>query len=370
MYNLIYHIITMKRFLLISAICLLSISALHAREFEIKKGINISHWLSQSGDRGEKRAKKFTREDVKFIAESGFDHLRIPIDEEQMFDENLNPESEAFDLLHNALSWCKEFKLKAVVDLHILRSHHFNAKSKPLFTEQRAQEQFYECWRKISAELKHYPRSMVAYELMNEPVADDSEQWNVIVNRCLEVVREIEPKRTIIIGANRWQAYDEVKNLRVPEKDKNIIISFHFYNPFPLTHYRASWTEQKENPLDVYYPGYIVKKEDVEKLSPEMKKRWGWLAKSYNDINTLEKQIKQAYDAATAMGRTLYLGEFGALTTADEASIIRWYRDIMTICKKYDIGHATWDYPRGGFGIFRKDGSPWQEKIDILTGKE
>lgn len=360
----------MKRLLFFIAICLFSISTSYAREFRIKKGINISHWLSQSNERGEERAKYFTRDDVKFIAESGFDHLRIPIDEEQMFDANLNPEKEAFTLLHNAIGWCKEFNLKVVVDLHILRSHHFNAETKPLFTDKNAQEQFYECWRKISAELKRYPRTFVAYELMNEPVANDSEQWNVIVNRCLEVVRELEPRRTIIIGANRWQAYDEVKNLRVPENDKNIILSFHFYNPFPLTHYRASWTEQKDNPLKVYYPGYIVKKEDVEKLSPELKRRWEWLSNNYNDINTLEKQIKQAYDAATAMGRTLYLGEFGALTTAGEESIIRWYRDIMTICKKYDIGHATWDYPRGGFGIFRKDGSPWQEKIDILTGKE
>lgn len=358
----------MKRLLLLFVMCILSTSTLYAKGFEVKKGINISHWLSQSGDRGEKRAKKFTREDVKFIAESGFDHLRIPIDEEQMFDENINPDKEAFDLLHNAIGWCKEFKLKVIIDLHILRSHHFNAETKPLFTDKNAQEQFYECWRKLSAELKRYPRSMVAYELMNEPVADDSEQWNVIVNRCLEVVRELEPKRTIIIGANRWQAYNEVKNLRVPEKDKNIIISFHFYNPFPLTHYRASWTEQKENPLNVYYPGYIVKKEDVEKLSPELKKRWGWLARSYNDINTLDKQIKEAYDAATAMGRKLYLGEFGCLHGAGKENLINWFRDVVSLCEKYDIGYASWDY-KGGFGIIDK-GQIQVEILNILTGKE
>lgn len=357
----------MRRLTLIIISLLLSLSAV-AKPFELHRGINISHWLSQSGDRGEKRAKKFTREDVKFIAESGFDHLRIPIDEEQMFDENINPDKEAFDLLHNAIGWCKEFKLKVIIDLHILRSHHFNAETKPLFTDKNAQEQFYECWRKLSAELKRYPRSMVAYELMNEPVADDSELWNVIVNRCLEVVRELEPKRTIIIGANRWQAYNEVKNLRIPEKDKNIIISFHFYNPFPLTHYRASWTEQKENPLNVYYPGYIVKKEDVEKLSPELKKRWGWLARSYNDINTLDKQIKDAYDAATAMGRTLYLGEFGCLHGAGKENLINWFRDVVSLCEKYDIGYASWDY-KGGFGIIDK-GQIQVEMLNILTGKE
>lgn len=357
----------MRRLTLIFISLLLSLSAV-AKPFELHRGINISHWLSQSGDRGEKRATKFTREDVKFLAECGYDHLRIPIDEEQMFDEQLNPEPEAFSLLHNAIGWCKEFDLKVIVDLHILRSHHFNAEKKPLFTEQAAQEQFYDCWRKISAELKKYPRSLVAYELMNEPVADDPEQWNTIVNNCLKVVRELEPKRTIIIGSNRWQAYDQVKNLRVPEKDKNIIISFHFYNPFPLTHYRASWTEQKENPLKVYYPGYIVKKEDVEKLSPELQKRWGWLARSYNDINTLEKQILQALDAATAMGRKLYLGEFGCLHGAGKENLINWFRDVVSLCEKYDIGYASWDY-KGGFGIIDK-GQIQVEMLNILTGKE
>ena len=357
----------MRRLTLIFISLLLSLSAV-AKPFELHRGINISHWLSQSGDRGEKRATKFTREDVKFLAECGYDHLRIPIDEEQMFDELLNPEQEAFSLLHNAIGWCKEFNLKVVVDLHILRSHHFNAESKPLFTEQAAQEQFYDCWRKISAELKKYPRSLVAYELMNEPVADDPEQWNTIVNNCLKVVRELEPKRTIIIGSNRWQAYDQVKNLRVPEQDKNIIISFHFYNPFPLTHYRASWTEQKENPLKVYYPGYIVKKEDVEQLTPELQKRWGWLARSYNDINSLEKQILQALDAATAMGRKLYLGEFGCLHGAGKENLINWFRDVVSLCEKYNIGYASWDY-KGGFGIIDK-GQIQVEMLNILTGKE
>lgn len=360
----------MKRFMLLLAMAFVCVSCAKEEPFEVTRGVNISHWLSQSSDRGEVRAKKFTRDDVKFIAEAGFDHIRIPIDEEQMFDEALNPEPEAFKLLHSALGWCEEFGLRAVVDLHILRTHYFNADVKPLFTELKAQEQFYDCWRKISAELNKYPHSMVAYELMNEPVADDPEQWNVIVNKCLETVRELEPNRTIIIGANRWQAYDQVKNLRVPADDENIIISFHFYNPFALTHYRASWTDQSDNPLKVTYPGYLASADEVATLSPELKSKYGNLAEQggYNDISTLEAQIKQAYDAAAAMGRKAYLGEFGVIIGADEQSAIRWYQDVVAICEKYGIGYTTWDY-KGGFGIIR-NGQPWQEKIDALIGRK
>ena len=56
--------------------------------FEINRGVNIAYFLSQSTHRGAKRAAYFTAEDIKTIKEYGFDHIRLPIDEEQMFKED------------------------------------------------------------------------------------------------------------------------------------------------------------------------------------------------------------------------------------------------------------------------------------------
>ena len=56
--------------------------------FEIKRGVNIAYFLSQSTHRGDKRAAYFTADDIKTIKEYGFDHIRLPIDEEQMFNED------------------------------------------------------------------------------------------------------------------------------------------------------------------------------------------------------------------------------------------------------------------------------------------
>jgi endoglucanase len=50
--------------------------------FEIRRGTNISHWLSQSRARGAERRAWFTEDDVQRIAGWGFDHIRLPIDEE------------------------------------------------------------------------------------------------------------------------------------------------------------------------------------------------------------------------------------------------------------------------------------------------
>ena len=104
------------------------------------------------------------------------------------------------------------------MDLHILRSHYFDNKVRP-YLRTEAQEKFYACWEKLSGELNKYPNDWVAYELMNEPVADDSEVWNKIVRRCVAILRNLEPERKILIGSNCWQNFSTVKELWIPEND-------------------------------------------------------------------------------------------------------------------------------------------------------
>ena len=82
-------------------VCWSGVSA-QGSEFAIYRGINISHWLSQSGRRGQARKEYFTAKDVKYLASLGFDHLRLPVDEEQLWDEGGNKEEDAFGLLHDA----------------------------------------------------------------------------------------------------------------------------------------------------------------------------------------------------------------------------------------------------------------------------
>lgn len=102
------------------------------KKIEIFRGTNLAHWLSQSQLRGQEREQFMTKDDIGAIAAMGFDHVRLPIDEEQMWDENGNRHADAFQLMENCIDWCAENGLRVIVDLHILRSHHFNAEEKPL----------------------------------------------------------------------------------------------------------------------------------------------------------------------------------------------------------------------------------------------
>lgn len=347
----------MKRllFLLLAIAALSSCTQKTAEDrFVINKGVNIAHWLSQSGARGEARAQYFTEQDVRQIAEWGFDHVRIPIDEQQMFHEDGTKDTEAFQLLHNALNLCLKYNLKAIVDLHILRSHYFIADDRPLFHERAAQEAFYECWRKLSGELNGYPVSMVAYELMNEPVADDPEDWNKIVNECYSAVRELEKERVIVIGSNMWQSYNTTEQLALPEGDPNIILSFHYYEPMVLTHYQAGWTELKDYGGPVNYPGQCVTEEQLAaRPAAEQEAYAKWTKENYSK-ERFAADFSIAANVAKRHGIQVYCGEYGCLSDEPNDEVrYRWLTDMNDVFDELGIARAIWCYREAedGFGI-------------------
>ena len=344
-------------------------NALYAGDsaFRISRGVNISHWLSQSQRRGQERQAFFTKKDVEYIAGLGYDHIRLPIDEEQMWDESGNKESEAFTLLNNAIKWSDSQHLKVVVDLHILRSHHFNVEDKPLWTDPKAQEKFLLLWKDLSSELKKYPVGLVAYELMNEPVADDPEDWNKLVEKAVKEIRKQEPDRKIVIGSNKWQSVSTFDQLRIPEGDRNIILSFHFYTPMLITHYKASWTGVGKYKGPVNYPGQIVASKDIEGLPADIA---GTVKRNNGVYNReiLDKLLEKPLAVAKKYDLPLYCGEWGCLSTVPRKARLQWYSDIRHNLEKHNIAWANWDY-KGGFGIVGRAGQPDEDLIRALIPK-
>ena len=319
--------------------------------FRIKRGTNISHWLSQSEQRGEARRLHIQEDDFARLEELGFDFVRIPIDEVQFWDEQGNKLPEAWDLLNNALDWSKEHNLRAIVDLHIIRSHYFNAVNEgdkaanTLFTSDEAQEGLINLWRQLSEFLKDRSCDWVAYEFMNEPVAEEHEQWNQLVAKVHKALRELEPQRTLVIGSNRWQGHETMKYLKVPEGDKNIILSFHYYNPMLLTHYGAWWS-----PLcaaykgKVNYPGVLVSKEDYDAAPDAIKPELKQYTEEVWNIDKIREQFKDAIEAAKKYDLQLFCGEWGVYEPVDRELAYNWYRDMLTVFDEFNIAWTTWCY--------------------------
>ncbi len=214
--------------------------------FVIHRGTNLSHWLSQ--DFGwVPKDEWLTQRDIEFIASCGFDHVRLPVDEFELWNEDGSPREENFARLSKGIEWSRAANLRVILDMHVLRSHHFNAAneggSNTLFGDPRAQQHLADLWMDLSRRYRDIPVSELAYEIMNEPVADDNEQWNALVALVLKQIRAVEPSRVVVIGANRWQIPQNVPALQFPEGDKNIIISFHTYTPMLFTQIRQPETD-------------------------------------------------------------------------------------------------------------------------------
>lgn len=328
-------------------------------KFKIHCGTNISHWLSQSNARGQERRERFTRNDAKMLADMGADHLRLPVDEEQLWGEDGKQEQEAWDLLNAGLDWCRESGMRAIVDLHIIRSHHFNAgpEGKTLFTNPAAAQRFAQLWVEFSDALRSRSNEWVAYELLNEAVADDPDDWNRVLKVPYSAIRAAEPERVIAIGSNRWCQAGTFSDLEVPSGDPNIILVFHYYNPMLITHYRASWvhnTRDYDGPLQ--YPGKPIPEEALAAAKPELQ---GRLRRSNTpfDISVIEKDIAPALELSEKMQLPLWCNEFGVIAHTPDDIRRKWYSDFISVLDSHNIVWSNWDF-RGGFGLFDRQNNP------------
>jgi endoglucanase len=346
-------------------------------DFRIKRGTNLSHWLSQSEERGEARRTHIQEDDFARLDSLGFDFVRIPIDEVQFWDEEGNKLPEAWQLLTQALDWSVKHHLRAIVDLHIIRSHYFNAVNEgqedanTLFTSEKAQQDLINLWYQLSEALKGYSNDSVAYEFMNEPVAPEHEQWNQLVAKVHAALRKVEPKRTLVIGSNLWQGYQTIKYLRVPENDKNIVLSFHYYNPMILTHYGAWWTPIGKYKGKVNYPGILVSKEDFEaapdSLKPELEP---YLTQEYN-IDKIRADFKDAIEAAKKYNLQLFCGEWGVYEPVDRNLAYAWTKDMLKVFDEFNIAWTTWCYD-ADFGFWDQKKHDFKDKplVDLLMASK
>ncbi|MBO6018511.1 MAG: cellulase family glycosylhydrolase [Prevotella sp.] len=347
-------------------------------DFCIKKGTNVSHWLSQSEERGEQRRTHIGEADFARLDSLGFDFVRLPIDEVQFWDEAGNQLPEAWQLLKKALDWATKHHLRTIVDLHTIRTHHFNAvnegngSANTLFTSEKAQQGLINMWYQLSDVLKGYSNDSVAYELMNEPVADDHDQWNRLVAKVHRALRGREPQRTLVIGSNRWQGYETMKHLKVPKGDRNIILSFHYYNPMILTHYGAHWTPVGKYRGKVNYPGILVTEEDYQAAPDGVKEILdnGQYATRVWNIDRIRADFKDAIGVAKQYGLQLFCGEWGVYEPVNRELAYRWTGDMLTVFKEAGIAWATWCYD-ADFGFWDQKKNDFKDKrlVEMLINE-
>ena len=298
------------------------------------------------------------------IREAGFDTVRVPIRWSAHAQEA--PPYTVDPVFFERVDWVIEQSLAH--DLNVaINVHHYDE----LFAapEEHA-ERFVAIWEQIARRYRDLPDG-VYFELLNEPHDRlDVARWNALLAETIAVIREIDTVHTLIVGSAEWNSIANLRTLVLPEGEDNVIATVHYYDPFLFTHQGAEWVGPEIGTLGVTWPG--PPDEEVELIPEARQVEWVrlWFMR-YNQTRGSQNPaspdlIVSAFDMvqewSEAHGVPVWLGEFGAYSTADMASRARWTATVRQEAEARGIPWAYWEFG-AGFGVYDRDAGAWREPL-------
>jgi aryl-phospho-beta-D-glucosidase BglC (GH1 family) len=330
------------------------------RAERLKRGINASEWFAQVYDKRGYTPEHFqnwtTADDIALIKSMGFDHVRLSVNPQPMFnlrEPNKIPR-EYLGYLDAAVKMILDHGLAVVIDLH--PESDFKAR---LAKDDEFVEQFADFWRALAQHYSTWDADRVFLEILNEPEFTDRYRWLGVQVKLAAAIREGAPAHTIMAAGARWSDDDELV-FQEPLHDSNIIYNFHFYDPHIFTHQGATWGAYYWHWLrDLKYPSTPESAERVAALVPDEVDRLQVTRYGRENWNAtrIDAEMKQASEWARRRGVPLVCNEFGVYRDySDPQDRAAWLHDARTAFEHNGIGWTMWDYS-GSFGVVtKKDG--------------
>ena len=251
------------------------------------RGVNLGNTLEapKEGEWGVTLEERF----FDLIRDAGFNSVRVPIRwSTHALVEAPYTIDEAF---FERVDWVVENALERDLVV-IINMHHYEE----IFKDpEKHKERYLALWKQIAERYQGQPEGLY-FEPLNEPNGQLNFYWNTYLAEVLAVIRETNPQRTVVLGPTDWNSLFTLASLRLPEEDRNIIVTFHYYLPFEFTHQGAEWAEGSD----------------------------AWLGKKWPESDRAGDMIRANFRAADdwskVNGRPIFLGEFGAYRKADMES--------------------------------------------------
>ncbi|MFT4075918.1 MAG: glycoside hydrolase family 5 protein [Asticcacaulis sp.] len=299
-------------------------------------GINVIGGYDAYWDGGQ---TQFSMSDFTKIRTAGFSTVRIPLFAFKHLTKDGHLEADYFKRIDQVVAAALSNGLTVILD-----EHDFETCAKDA---DACAGNLANVWYELSDHYKAYPNS-VLFELLNEPNGQvDDKIWNSWLIDLLAIVRETNPERNVIIGPTHWNSRSDLPLLKLPDNDKHIIVTIHYYEPMTFTHQGANWAgPDLEKTQGVRWTGTP---EEMKKVSDDLGGVLLW---------------------SQAAKRPIFLGEFGAYDKygklEDRAA---WTQAVSDTAHKYGFATAYW-YWDGSFGVYDAEKKVWVKPIlDALIPK-
>jgi endoglucanase len=197
---------------------------------------------------------------------------------------------------------------------------------------------FLATWEQLAEHYKGYPNTLL-FELLNEPQENiKAGDWNTLIKETLAIVRKTNPNRTIVIGPANFNGIAGLRFLQLPEDDRNLILTIHYYDPYHFTHQGTMWTPDSNDWLGTKWTG-----SDAEKLA-------------------IKKDFNAVAGWARARNRPVYLGEFGSNEKADMDSRVLWTKCIADEAVAHGFSFTYWQFAHN-FVVYDRGSKTWVKPL-------
>jgi aryl-phospho-beta-D-glucosidase BglC (GH1 family) len=200
----------------------------------------------------------FSEEEFIIMKDLGFNFVRLPLDyrtytQPGNWDIFLEDKVAEID---KAVEWGRKYGVHVSICLHRAPGYCVNQSVLPanqildLWTNASAQDAFVNHWAFFATRYKDVPYTELSFNLVNEPGDMDEGSYINVMKKAISKIQSINPDRIIFVdGLN--SSRKPVLSLR---SEKNIIQAIHVYDPFTLTHYKASWVTGSDTWPVPYWP--------------------------------------------------------------------------------------------------------------------
>lgn len=303
------------------------------------KGVNVTHWF-MGGDVKDSAALAgaFPDGDLEAMQRLGVGHVRLCVGPKTI-GQPVDPERAK--ALVAAVERLRAHGLKCIVDIHGWDSDALEKPDGPA-----ALVAF---WKQLAPALAATDPESTFLEILNEPVyRDRAADWIKLQAELIATIRAGAPKHTIVATADSWGSIDALVKL-APYSDRNVVYTFHFYEPHTFTHQSATWSWKPLAGLKgLEYPTNRRNAEALLASIEDKDLRWA-LKRDCIDEPWDRARIAKRIGEAAAWGRKhgvpVHCGEFGVYPPgAPSTDRLNWLRDTTEALDREGIVRTAWGW--------------------------